>query len=220
MRRPLLLLAVALGACSLSAGAARTFVLDIATDDAARRTELVEASKRVIDRRLSRLDQTLRGAEHREEGGRVLLTVTTDSPEGITALTEELQEPFSMAFMEETTGTGDGVIVVAGHGSFKATGVTERDIDWTLAEEQPNGKARVELQFTPAGRARMGEVYRANPGKFIGMFVRGKLISKLLADDSGLKDKIAIGDIPSFEFAQTFSDDVNVGRYVTFSVAP
>lgn len=218
MRRLLLLLAVSLAACTAGDTAKGMFTLQLNTTDDVRKAQLMEASIRVIERRLERMGESFDGHDVVQSGDAVQLNVTVGSAEGLAALTEELKAPFSFAFMEESD-EGSADITVAGHGSFRATGFTVEDLDWTTAETQPNGKARVQLMLTPEGRKKMEDIYRRNPGKFIGMFVRDKLVSKLLVEKDGLKETIIIGNIPSLDFAQTFSDDVNVGRYVTFSVS-
>lgn len=217
MRRIVLLLALCLAACAPTGSAERALSLSLGTSDAARQQELVQASIRVMERRLDRMGETL--VRHTETAGNpATVTVATRSPEVFEALLAELTQPFTLAFMTQAA-EGKGDIEVAGHGAFVASGFTEKDIDWTAVEAQADGKSRVLLQLTPEGRTKLESIYKANGGKYVGMFVRGKLVSKLLVDGSGLKDQIVIGDIPSEEFAATFSDDVNVGRYVTFSAA-
>ncbi len=217
MKRTLLVLGVLLAACTQTATHSQSYKLTIDEKDTAKQTELVEASTRVIDRRLGSMGDKLTTHSVTGTGASVVLTVTATSTGALARVTEQLQQPFDIQFMSEAP-EADADLVVAGHGGFKATGITENDIDWTIVSADPtSGKARVELQFTPAGMTHMQSVFKANEGKIIGLFVRKKLISKLLVNSDAMKEHVVIGGIPTLEIAKAFSDDVNVGLHVVFT---
>lgn len=217
MRRLTLPLAVLLASCAAGSSAVtRQFDLQIALEEPAKQQELTEAAVRVIDRRLGRLGEKV--VSHTVNNRR--LTIEASNEAAMDTVTAELQEPFSMEFMREAKPGEKADAEVMGHGSFVKTGVTYMDIAWNTAQTQDNGQARILLDFTAEGLGKMKAVFAQNPDKFLGMFIRGKLVSKLLVDSATLKEQIVISDIPSREIADAFSDDVNVGRYVTFTPLP
>ncbi len=217
MRRPLLLLGVLLAACTQVGAATQTLRLTIADTDSSHRGELLAASARIVDRRLQSMGDRLVSHDVTQQGTGALLTVSSETPEALTAVVEDLQKPFDLQMMLKIDSSKGADIVTEKQGAFKKTGFTQMDIAWTTVEDQANGKARVNLLFTEAGRVKMEKLYTDNAGKVIGLFVRGQLVSLLQVEKGALKEKIVIGDVPNHALASTFSDDVNVGRYITFS---
>lgn len=211
--------AVLLASCALSNSTG--YLLELNVADPAQRQELGEQALRVIERRLERMGEipTNKSVNVTDEEATVLFTVETR--EAIDQLTEELQRPFTFRVMAQAPEGEEGEITVDGHGSFASTPITGDDLEWVEGRKQP-GKAtgEVRLVFTEEGRAEMADLFAANEGKHIGIFVRDQLISKLLVDTGELKDDIVIRDIPSPELAQIFAEDVNVGLHVTFTPIP
>lgn len=219
MRRPLLLLPILLlAACTQTASATRTLKLTITDPDTSHRSELIAASSRVIDRRLQAVGDRLVSHSEKDNGsGGVLMTVGSETGAALSAVVEDLQKPFSLEMMLQVPDSKGADIVTQEQGAFKKTGFNQDDIAWTSVEDQKDGKSQINLIFTPAGLKKMQTLYANNAGKVIGMFVRGQLVSMLKVDSGALKERIVIGGVPNHELASTFSDDVNVGRYVTFT---
>jgi hypothetical protein len=195
-----------------------TYQLTIKSEDQEQITELIQASMRVIERRLRFIGEKL--LEHNittyEESPAIELTLT--DPVGVPALTDRLQEPFSLRLMKEALEDDTAEIEVLGHGGFISTGIEEEHLIWAHAGPDTDPvKGRILLSFTDEGRVIMEEIFEENIGKFVGLFVREKLISKMLVESEALKDAIVIKDIPTVELASIFADDVNVGMYVTFT---
>lgn len=212
-------LLVSLAAVGLLAGCGAgeevTYKLEINVTDAGKRTELIDAAKRVVERRLETLGQQKPNINIDIDGENVLLMVNTESPAVENTLTSELTAPFSLRIMKEVTKDGD--ITVEGHGSFKEVGITEQHLEWVTASKDTNPeKGRVVLEFTEEGRKTMAKIFAENKGKYIGLFVRQNLVSKLLVESDEVKDSIIITDIPSSTLAFIFADDINVGLHATF----
>jgi len=212
----LLLLLVGCGSSALR------FTLTTNISDAAKRTELMEASKRVVERRLSSL-----GTKSTD------LTITSEtdetaslsfSPQDGTVkdeITKELITPFSleiMLFNGKDKEKDKGDLYVDEQGWFTKTGINEKSIIWAKASTDEWGKGEVALDFTPEGRALLKKIFQEHTGGQLGLFVRNRLMSKLLIDTKDLKENIVIAGIPSPDIAGIFADDVNTGAHVTFSL--
>lgn len=193
--------------------------IQLNTEDEERGSMLLTASLRVIERRMASIGEEVLDLDIKKEGEghRVYLKVKEQA--ALDALTEDLTSPFSLKVMKEAPPE-EADAVVEGHGGFSETGITEKHLKWLQASEEPGGKGRVTITFSEEGRTLMGEVFRQNKGKSIGLFVRGNLVSKLFVDTDELKDEIIITDIPSVQLANVFADDVNVGMHVTFTPVP
>ncbi|MBI3332118.1 hypothetical protein HYZ99_04130 [Candidatus Peregrinibacteria bacterium] len=211
-------LVLSVGAVTLLAGCSGTqarYRLEFDTEDATVRTQLVDAAKRVVQRRLEAIGEDPDNLAVTIENGETILVVDTASDAIKDSITEQLTAPFTMRIMKEVEGTGD--ITVEGHGSFAAAGITEEHLEWvTAGKDTDPEKGRVMLEFTEEGRAVMGEIFHENVGKYIGLFVRDRLVSKLLVESDEVKENIIITDIPAFLLAEIFADDLNVGLHVTF----
>ena len=217
MRRASLLLLPLLLGCS-STGSI-TYRLDIDPTVAVERSsDLTLASMRVIERRLENLGEDILEKDITFEDGAPHISLTVSDPSALDLLTNQLTAPFTLRIMEEVPEK-EATIIVGVHGGFRETGITEKHLRWVEASTDGDvlDKGRATLQFTEEGRKLMSELFKKDKGKHIGLFVRGKLMSKLLVESDTLKDDIIIHDIPSVEFAHVFADDVNVGLYVTFS---
>jgi hypothetical protein len=202
-------------------GTARTYQLSFNVEDTERQKLLALMSTRVIERRLASYGEEVKDLSLRSDTAPFEITVSVENATALDLLTEDLVSPFKFRIMKEAPVGEPDVLVVEGHGPFMETGITEHDVEWldSAPDEVPE-KGRVTLTFTGEGRGKMSQVFKENVGKFIGIFVRDRLMAKLHVETNELKDDIVITEIPSVEIAQTFADDVNVGLHVIFSPAP
>lgn len=187
-------------------------------DDAEQQSSLTLASLRVIERRLQRLGDQLLEQDMKTRDQKVIISLKIRDKEASETLKAELVKPFTLSIMEQSSEkTAD--TVVEGHGGFRKTDVTQEHLQWVEARAYgPEGKqGMVILYFNPDGRALMQKIFKKNKGKAIGIFVRGQLVSKLTVDTDKVKDDIVIQNIPSYEIARVFADDMNVGLHVTFT---
>lgn len=217
MHKRLLLAAIAIPLlASCNRGTTVSYQLQIDSTDIAKREELMVASQRVVERRLSRTgiepDVSL------QKGDAPTLTVTVPDRAVAIDLENELTTPFSLELMRQS-GTGDTVDFESDvHGKFTSTGITDTDIDWVQSNTHPlTGKGRVKIIFTAGGQDKVTSIFKENQGNEMALLVRGVLVSKLATLPTEIVDSIIIEDIPTPEIGLTFADDVNVGRFVTFS---
>lgn len=211
---PLLLATLFLSACG---EVFVTYNLHIDESFVDQKSELTLASMRVIERRLKRIGEEILEKDISAQNGTpsIILTLGDDVVRNI--LTEELLRSFTLQIMTEAKDGESADITVAGHGGFRETGLTEEHLLWAQATEDSDpSKGKVTLTFTDEGRALMQSVFAENSGKNVGLFVRERLMSKLLVESAELMDDIVIRDIPNIEIAHIFADDINVGLHVTF----
>lgn len=215
----LLLLSLALPLlASCNRGELLALRLGITMEDATKRDELITASARVVERRIQRMGVKPEVTVERTELPSIVVTVPDRAL--ATDLTNELSMPFSLELMRRT-GSGETADFTSDiHGAFSATGIDHEDISWVQSQAHPlTGKGRVRIVFTETGREEMKRVFRESQGKELALLVRGVLVSKLATLPEDIVDAIVIEDIPTPDIAQTFADDVNVGKYVTFTPA-
>lgn len=192
-----------------------SFELQFDTENEQEQAELALASMRVAERRLENIGEPLVDKSIVEKGDKTFLNITVEDPVGAEILTDQMTETFSLAFMAQVPEE-QADIVITGHGGFKRSGINEDVLEGIKAELDPAGKGMITLEFTEEGRQKMGDLFAVNVDKYIGMFVRDQLVSKLLVEGAELKENIIIRDLPSPEIAEIFADDVNVGLHVTF----
>lgn len=186
--------------------------------DPAQRNILLEESKKVIERRLSRFEDATPSEMKTEdkEDGSVLLSFTVQNADASETLIQELLTPYSLRIMTASTGTGD--LLLEEHGWFKNTGITQQHIVWTEGAADPDGKGVVRLVFSDEGRVLLGSVFREHAGGTLGLFVHDRLMAKMPISATEPKEEIVIAGIPVPDMAGIFADDVNVGTHVTFSL--
>jgi hypothetical protein len=203
-------------------GTALHFTLTMNISEIAKRTELEEASKRVVERRLSRFElKTTDLSLAPNTDGTFALTFSLAEKETADQITKELLTPFSLEIMLFTGKDKEkdmGDLYVEEQGWFTKTGINEKSLVWAQASTDEWGKGEVALEFSPEGHALLSKTFREHVGGQLGLFVRDKLMSKLLIETKELKEKIVIDGIPSPEIAAIFADDVNTGVHVTFSL--
>ena len=188
--------------------------------DPSQRAQLLLMVQRVVERRLASMGEegTITNLKPTAEGAEMILELEDEIVAD--AMTSQLTEPFSLEVMKESD-PANADITVAGHGSFAKTGINEDHMTWVQAQPQAGGPmAIVTIGFTDEGRTLMQKLFKESKGRFVGVFVRGKLVSKLKVETDELKDDVVIQDIPSFDLATTFADDVNVGLHITITKLP
>ncbi|PIP65710.1 hypothetical protein COU77_00440 [Candidatus Peregrinibacteria bacterium CG10_big_fil_rev_8_21_14_0_10_49_16] len=187
-----------------------------------REGQLLLASLRVIERRLESLgsDQLL-SQDISTQSDNVSITLSIRDKAAAVLLTEELTKPFTLDVMIETNEDEEPDVDIDGHGTFRKTDITAEHLLWIEAQEDvgtgQQSKGRIFLFFTEEGRERMIALFKGNKGKSIGLFVKGRLVSKLRIDTETISDNIVIENIPSYEIAKIFADDVNVGLHMIFT---
>lgn len=210
------ILLLALAACARAGSVQYNLTFNVT--DANDRQQLALAAMRVIERRLESMGEEITDKEVTPSGDSYNLSVSVKDEEILAVLTDRLQEPIRFRIMEQVP-EAEADAVVIGHGGFKETGINDDSLYSVEAQEDANGKGVIILNFTDAGRAKLAEVFKKNNGKYVGMFIRGVLASKLLVETGTLRDNIVIRDLPSAELARVFADDLNVGLHVTFTPA-
>lgn len=194
-----------------------TYELQFDTLQPGEQAKLTMTSLKVAERRMKGIGEHLLEKDFFTEDGMTYLSLTLPTQDIANLLTTQLTAPFNLQIMREVP-TKEADEVVEGHGGFAKTGLNEEHLlNVEAGEDSTNpGKGRVQLFFTEEGRDLMRNIFQENLGKNIGVFVRGKLVSKLQVESEELKDDILIRDIPNRELAQIFADDVNVGLHVIF----
>ncbi len=235
MKRLSLLLAsvVFVTACSQSTVSTGTnsdtarYTLKIDATDPAKRTELAQAAERVAKGVVGSMKEgekqiavTSTSLDTKQEDP--VLTVRLNDAQAVPTLTDVLTSGFSFHILAEhpDIATADQVVATPDgtkKQGFKETGITEKMLDGVVAGAMPGTQyGEVQLNFTPAGRDLLKQVYQQNQGKVIGIFVRNRLISTMKIETPEPKDDIRILNVPSQALAKTFADDVNVGLHVKF----
>jgi preprotein translocase subunit SecD len=216
MQRAFAVLGLSLALVACNGGNTLTLHLDFDTQDAAVQNELTFVALRVIGRSLGRIGEHITDQSVTTDTTGTSIRLELESSIAKDMLQVELQEPFTLALMKESD-PAVAELVIPDHGGFAATGITEAHVENAIASIESDGKrGRVELKFTPEGRALMQQVFKENKGKSLGLFIRGALVSKLLVETDELKDDIVIRDITSHEIAEAFADDLTVGLHVRF----
>jgi preprotein translocase subunit SecD len=102
--------------------------------------------------------------------------------------------------------------------NWEPTPITGEYLVWAQAiGNRQSGEVSVDLEFNDAGGQLIGDVFTKNKGKYIGIFVRDLLVSKLRISDPKTTNHLLIGGIPSAKIAEIFADDVNAGLFVTYT---
>ena len=190
--------------------------MSLRAPDAAKAMYLIEATERVMLRRLAAAE--VQGAQVST------LPVNSDSatltmklPNSAAAGTAEriLGETFTFDIRLEKPGANPDQLDTS---EWQPTALTGASLQWIqVIASSSTGEVGVELEFTPAGRGILESIFKGNKGKHVGIFVRDLLVSKLKIDSETVSDHIIISGIPSDRVAEIFADDVNVGLRVNFS---
>lgn len=193
---------------------AMTYTATIDEGGSARVMELIQASERVLKRRLA-------GAQVQ---GSIVSVVPTGGSNAVVNLKlpnaaagEVAERILADPFTFEIRVDG-GVKTDTGEADWKSTGIDGAMLSWIQPVHLTDtGELGVELQFTPAGRKAVEGMFKSNKGKDIGIFVRDLMVSKLRINADKPGESIIISGIPSAKVAEIFADDVNVGLHVAFS---
>ncbi len=207
-----------LAACSMSSHTV-TYDLSFNVTDASQIDPLTNAAMRVVERRLDNMGVVNPGKEFGKEA-RPSLIITVPDKEGADELTRQLTAPFSMSVMKQTASGGVADITVEGHGGFTKTDITTEDFLGVEAGKDSNGKVRARILMTDEGRKKMDALFKSEVNKNIGIFVRDRLVSKLMVKSDALTDDLQIQNIPNLLVAEAFTDDVNVGLHVVYTPKP
>lgn len=202
------------------------YSLTFNTTDSQSQENLTFAGQRVIERRLEHLNETIISNTIDSSKKPTTITVTVPDKAAADELTKELTAPFSMQIMAQT-GTGETAdITIEGQGSFRQTGISEKDLTEVVSHKDPDGEGEVALLLTASGHTKMQQLFKQTVGSNIGIFVREggsaqyQLVSKLHVDTNVAPANIVISNIPSSDLADVFADDMNVGLHVTFTPVP
>lgn len=207
-----------LAACSVSSHAV-TYDLAIHKTDKVEIENLTNAAMRVVERRLDNMGVVNAGKEF-GTGETPSLTITLPDKEGADELTRQLTSPFTISVMRQAGAGETADLAVEGHGGFIKTDITTEDFIGIESGRDGNSTIRARILMTEAGRQKMNAVFQSEVGKEIGIFVRDRLVSKLTVQSDALTDDLEIRNIPNALVAEAFTDDVNVGLHVVYTLRP
>lgn len=207
---------ISLAACGTSLTLTAPATVD--STDPARIITLIQASERVLVRRLA-------GAEVKNavvsvsptEGQGAMVTMKLPDTDALDTAKRILSDPFTFE-MKLAVGVhenADGVEET----DWESTGIVGNMLVWIQPVRDPKtGDLGVEMLFDDAGQTALAKTFQENAGKDLGIFVRDLLVSKLTIGTDAVTESIIISGIPSAKIAEIFADDVNVGLHVHFSV--
>jgi len=195
---------------------AMTYNAVIDAEDSAKVMTLIQASERVLIRRLAAAQVQKSIVTVVPTGGKnALVTLKLPNEEAREAAERILSDPFTFEIKID-----GGVKTDTGETDWQATGIDGTMLTWIQPiRDSKTGTLAVELQFTPEGRTALAASFKNNRGKDIGIFVRDLLVSKLRVESDAPAESILISGIPSEKVAEIFADDVNVGLHVVFTPA-
>ncbi len=229
MKRNIFLLigfALSLAACSGEQKIVQK--LTIRASDSAKVLSLVQATERVMNRRLAAINVKNAHASVVPTGtNTATLTLTLPTAETASRTKEILAEPFTFDLRIEEPKAKDTkndtnaslpTEASVQAGDWTETTLTGSSIVWVQAVgNKATGVVSIELQFTEEGKKALADVFTQNVGKNLGVFVRDLLVSKMSITTEKVEDHVIISGIPSAAIAEVFADDVNVGLFVSFT---
>ncbi len=221
MSRIILPIGILLGCALISACAPSTtqlqYEISVDRDAPAEVVNLIEASERVMKRRVAALgvqNPNVIAIPTGNSGG----TLTIDVPDEqlVTRIRDILAEQFTFDMrleLKETTPDDQNA-----EENWEKIGVENQHlIGVQVVSDAKTGEVAVELLFSDEGRALLTNAFAKNKGRTVGIFVRGVLVSKLKIESGAVSDHVVISGIPSAFVAQIFADDVNMGLHVAFT---
>ncbi|MSR68028.1 hypothetical protein EXS65_04395 [Candidatus Peribacteria bacterium] len=191
--------------------------MTIRSPEASKTMALIQATERVMNRRLAGAGiQNAHASTIPTGTNTATLTLTLPDATAVAKANSILSEQFTFDLrIEEPKKNEDGT------SDWEPTALTGSNLLWVQAVgNNATGEIAIELQFSEAGRTILESVFSKNAGKHIGIFVRDLLVSKVSVTNGAVADTVIIGGIPSAKVAEIFSDDVNVGLLVSFTPAP
>ncbi len=220
------LFALSLSACSTPSANDPGYALAISGVTGNRVTQAAEAAARVVERVAASMNQELTTKELTKREGDYVLRVQLKDPAALPVLTDILTSGFRFRLMLEwPLETADvRAKLQSGEIGFKETGITENDLQWVETQRvtttDSQGKTveagQVTIELTPAGRDVFRRILQENPNKMVSLYVRDRLVSTMRVEPNQPAESIVISNVPSFEVANVFADDVNVGLHVQF----
>ena len=186
-------------------------VLAMTTRMVERRVESIEAQEGIKD---TVEDITI---NRNSDGNGATLKLAFSTPIIAPILTEDLLEPFTLEFMEETPSVEDADFVVADTQGYKRIPLGKDDISWLLTEEATGTPGVVTMQFTPEGAEKKKELFAQRMGQNIGIFIRGLPIYRLRVEQNDVDEPFLLIKVPNAELGGVFADDVNTGLHVAFT---
>jgi hypothetical protein len=188
--------------------------------DPTQHTMLAEAAGRVIERRVESMGGTttkLKVTEDADKKG-AMISFTVNPASLHKPLTEQVEAPYSMRLMRSTKAGETPTVNIEGK-SYIETGVTEKDLEWVSANKDQTDPAKgvVYITFTTAGKAKVKKVFQTTKGLSVAIFVRDRLISSFQNTKGAGQENILIENVPAYDLATAFADDVVVGSFMTFT---
>ncbi|OGJ69037.1 hypothetical protein A3J34_05125 [Candidatus Peribacteria bacterium RIFCSPLOWO2_02_FULL_51_10] len=148
------------------------YEMGLKTRSPARAMKLIQASERMMIRRLAATDVKNSLVTAVPTGfGSGKLTVKVADKKAAETVRRILEEPFPFDIRLEKTGTGKEL------SEYAPAGIEGIDLEWIEVVESSTGQIGVELFFTPEGRAKLEKIFKDNEGKNMGIFVRDILVS-------------------------------------------
>ncbi len=222
MKRLLLITSFALLISGCGGSKTLTYSVQFDTTDISRRNDLSLSARKVVERRLERLNGTLNNFDltFDEKTDATTIMLEVGNTKAADALNEEMTAPFNFELRSLASEHQDGDIDVENVGSFRATGITGTDVDWVEGQtiEPPLSRGRILIGFTEAGRQKIQTLFQEQKGNTIGIFVRERLAASVGAvEGSEVQNVLVIDGVPSGDLAKVFADDMNTGIHMTFS---
>lgn len=195
-----------------------TYNLDAKTTDGPKAITLLQAAERMMNRRMAGEDiKDARATVYPTGLHTGLMKIEVANTNEAKAVIEHiLSEKFTFDLrIEKQAPTADTADTKA---NWEPTPITGEYLVWAQAiGNRQSGEVSVDLEFNDAGAQLIGDVFTKNKGKYIGIFVRDLLVSKLRISDAKTTNHLLIGGIPSAKIAEIFADDVNAGLFVTYT---
>ncbi len=213
-------IALLIGMIALAGCQARrslTYDVSLTLPDESRSLELMNATERVVNRRMHSLtvDGSAAIIPTSKDKGKLKISVH-DGASG-KRVSDMLAQPFSFdvrVSKENARAASQQNSSSRGTDTWLPTGITGAELQWVSPiGDRTTGKIGVEFTFSPAGQQKLADVVRKNAGKSLGMFVRGLLVTKVSIEAKKIQQHIVVIGIPSPEIANVFTDDVNVGLH-------
>jgi preprotein translocase subunit SecD len=222
MKRPLSITIGALSLLLVACGSASklTYTATLRAPDASRTLFLVEATERVLTRRLAAAN-VQNAKVSAVPSGPTTATVNLDVPNtnAKEAAMRILAEPFTFDIRLQKEESPKETSSAASD-NWEPPTITGEDLDWIEAVgDSSTGIVSVELTFTKEGREKLVNLFKGHKGRDVGIFVRDLLVSKLKIQQETVEDRITISGIPNAKVAQIFAEDVIVGLRVSFAPA-
>lgn len=198
-----------------------TYTLKISAPTDARAMELLQATERVMNRKMAAAKIANGHATALPTGPKTgTMTITVPGNAAADKVKSIIAQPFSFDLRIKKPDV-DLSAKNTESDIWLPTALTGSNLESIQAiGNSRTGAVSIELNFTPSGRTMLESVFRENKGRNIGIFVRGLLVSLLSVQGERMNGRVVIEGIPSAPVAEVFADDVNVSLGVLFVPAP